>query len=65
MRVMIPLFTSSIGSTMIFPSEAAVTDAATNLLSGSTMISLLSVSPLSAPGGHESASGGVLVFPGT
>ena len=50
---------------MIFPSGAAVMDAATNLLSGSTVMSLLSVSPLSAPGGRESASGGVLVFPGT
>ena len=65
MSTMIPLFTSSIGGTMIFPSGAVVVDAAMNLLSGSTMTSLLSVSPLSAPGGHESVSGGVLVFPAT
>ena len=65
MSVMIPLFTSSIGGTMIFPSGVTVADAVMNLLSGSTVMSLLSVSPLSAPGGRESASGGVLVFPGT
>ena len=50
---------------MIFPSGVVVMDAVTNLFFGSTMTSLLSVSPLSAPGGHESASGDVLVFPGT
>ena len=54
----------TIGDTIIFPSGVVVMDAAVNLSSGSTMTSLLSVSPLSAPGGHESASGGVLVFPG-
>ena len=63
MRVMIPHFTSRIGDTMIFPSGAVVMHAEVNLSSGSTMMSLLLVSPLSAPGGRESTSGGVLVFP--
>ena len=60
-----PLFTSRIGGTMIFPLWFVVVDATTNLSSGSTVTSLLSVSPLSAPGGRERASGGVLVFPST
>ena len=60
-----PRFTSRIGGTIIFPSGVVVADATVNLSSGSTTTSLLSVSPLSAPGGRESASGGVLVFPGT
>ena len=60
-----PLLTSRMGGTMIFPSGVVVVDAIMNLSLGSTVMSLLSVSPLSAPGGHESASGGVLVFPGT
>ena len=64
MSIMIPLFTSSISGMIIFPSGFMVVDAIVNLFSGSTMTSLLSVSPLSAPGGRESASGGVLVFPG-
>ena len=64
MSVIMPLFTSRIGGTMIFPSRVVVVDATVNLFSGSTMMSLLSVSLLLAPGGRESASGGVLVFPG-
>ena len=51
--------------TMIFPPRVVVIDANTNLFSGSTTTSLLSVSPLLAPDGHESVSRGVLVFPGT
>ena len=50
---------------MIFPSGFMVVEAATNFSSGSTTMSLLSFSPLSVPGGRESASGGVFVFPGT
>ena len=59
-----PLFTSRMGGTMIFPSGFIVADATVNLFSGSTTTSLLSASPLSAPGGCESASGGVFIFPG-
>ena len=64
MRVIIPLLTSRIGGTIIFPSKFVVVDAIVNFSSGSTMTSLLSVSPLSASGGRESALGGVFVFPG-
>jgi hypothetical protein len=49
---------------MIFPSGVVVVDAAINLCRGSIVMSLLSVSPLLAPGGQNRASGGVLVFPG-
>ena len=60
-----PLFTSRIGGMITFPSGFVVADAMVNLFSGSTTTSLLLVSPLSVPGGHERASGGVFVFPGT
>ena len=55
----------TIGDTIIFPSGVVVIHAIMNLSSGSTMMSLLSVSPLSAPGRRESASRGMLVFPST
>ena len=64
-RVVIPCFTSRIGGTMIFPSGVVMIDAVMNLSSRSTMMSLLLVSPLSASGRCESASGGMLVFPST
>ena len=60
-----PLLTSRTGGTMIFPLGFTVVDATVNFSSGSTTMSLLSASPLSAPGSRESASGGVFVLPGT
>ena len=58
-------FNTRMGGTMIFPSVVVVMNAVMNLLSGSIVTSQLSVSLLLAPGGHESASGGVFTFPGT